>query len=80
MDLIHELTCAWSVFRKVESLRSFGGMWEREGRVLVVRASKTTRCIVGWIRRVCFGDFDVVSEVEEEEFEFCAFLFGHWDA
>jgi hypothetical protein len=31
MDLIHELTCAWKVFRNIGSFRSFWGMWERVG-------------------------------------------------
>ena len=30
---------------------------------------------------MCFGDFDVLLEVEEEgELEFCKFPFGNWNA
>ena len=30
-------------------------MWQKEGRVLVARASETVRWIVGWIRRCVSG-------------------------
>ena len=34
IDLIHELTWAWRVLRKDESVSVFGGMWEMLGRTL----------------------------------------------
>jgi len=60
----------------VGSFRSFGGMWEKEERLGLQRLRGRLWGGSGGV----FRGFRPLLEVEEGELEFCAFIFGHWDA